>query len=131
MADTFNSKSFVTEAARLLNDNGAQDTIALDVGGISSITDYLVVCTVTSYTQTKGLTERLTEFCITHGIENRKSGKRVDETGWVLIDCEFVVFHLMTKEMREFYELERLWFSGEPLFNASGDGDNVEKTDRL
>lgn len=125
MADTFNSKNFVKEAAELLTDHSARNTIALDVRGISSITDFLVVCTVTSYTQTRGLTEKLTEFCTKHGVENRKFGKRVDETGWVLIDCEFVVFHLMTKEMREFYELERLWFSGETLFSASEDGHNV------
>lgn len=118
MVDTFDSRRFVLEAAELLDDHMGRDTVAIDVRGISSITDYLVITTVTSNMQMRGLLERLAEHCDHHEVAALNSHKRPDDTGWVLLDCEFVVFHLMTREMREFYELERLWFAGETVYGA-------------
>ena len=116
---SFDSASFVKGASVLLDEYRAGDTVALDVRGISSITDFLVICTVSSNAQMRGLVEKLAEYCAEHGVQGRNLHKRPDETGWLLIDCEFVVFHLMTQQLRDFYELERLWFSGETLFSAT------------
>ncbi len=118
-SESFDSVSFVQGASTLLDESRAGETIALDVRGISSITDFLVICTVSSNAQMRGLVEKLAGYCAEHGVEGRNLHKRPDETGWLLIDCEFVVFHLMTQELRDFYELERLWFSGETIFNAA------------
>ena len=118
-SEGFDSVTFVRGASALLDELRAGNTIALDVRGISSITDFLVICTVSSNAQMRGLVERLSEYCVEHGVKGRNLHKRPDETGWLLIDCDFVVFHLMTRELRDFYELERLWFSGETLFDAA------------
>ncbi len=118
MVDTFDSKAFVLEAAELLEDQKGHDTVAIDVRGISSITDYLVITTVTSNMQMRGLLERLSEHCDRYNVAPLNSHKSPDDTGWVLLDCEFVIFHLMTRDMREFYELERLWFAGETVYGA-------------
>lgn len=121
MGDTFDSRVFVLEAAELLDDHKGRDTVAIDVRGASSITDYLVITTVTSNMQMRGLLERLAEHCDRNQVVPRNSHKRPDDSGWVLLDCDFVVFHLMTREMRGFYELERLWFAGETVYGAVGE----------
>lgn len=119
MEDLLDPETFVHAGATLLDEYGAENPVALDVRGVSSITDFLVVATVTSNAQMRGLVEKLAVLCDEYGVTGRNLKKRTDESGWFLIDCEFVVFHLMTREMRDFYELERLWFSGTKVYGQT------------
>lgn len=103
---------------QLLADHQATNTVALDVGEICSFADYFVIATVTSQGHLRGLIMRLDELLREHDITPLKPRRRGAEAGWVLIDLGFVIVHLMTAEMREFYELERLWFGAEEVFPA-------------
>jgi len=42
--------------------------------------------------------------------------KELKDQGWVLLDCGDIIIHLMDKELREFYELEKLWFKSKVKF---------------
>jgi len=104
--------------AQLLEDHRSTSTVALDVREICSFADYFVICTVTSQGHLRGLIMRLDELFHERDIVPLKPRRRSAEAGWVLIDLGFVVVHLMTAEMRDFYELERLWFGAEEVFPA-------------
>ena len=121
MAGMSDSTSFQhTQAiAQLLEDHQATNTVALDVGETCSFADYFVIATVTSQGHLRGLITRLDELFREHDITPLRPRRRSAEAGWVLIDLGFTVVHLMTAEMREFYELERLWFGAEEVFPAS------------
>ena len=98
--------------ARLLADHRCEDTVVLDIGAVSDVADYFVIATVRSSTHLAGVYGYLMTYCKEQGIEPLGGAKRVSNNHWLLVDLGPVVVHLMERETREFYELERLWFNG-------------------
>lgn len=107
-----------TEVARFLDRSGATDVVALDVRKSSAFTDCFVIAGAASAAQMRGLQRRLVEVLEEMGLQSRRSSKQVDESGWLLIDCYSVIVHIMLKEQRDFYGLERLWFDADLLYGT-------------
>lgn len=114
-----NHRKHVLEVARLLDDAQARDAVALDVTGSCGFADYFVIATVTSQGHLRGLILQLDELFRSLDLEPLHPRKRDTEIGWVLIDLGFAVVHLMTKDLRDFYELERLWFGAETIYSSA------------
>lgn len=113
------SKSHVDQIAALLDEHRGQNTIAMYVGDAASFTDYFVITTASSMGHLRGLHRQLEEYLHAEGIPPLNRHKRSDENEWTLLDCGFVVIHIMTDEMRDFYDLEHLWFGGEVVYQSS------------
>jgi ribosome-associated protein len=96
-------------AANLVESKNARDIVILDMRGLVSYTDYLVVCTGQTPRQTKAIAEELrTRMKRDHGVLPRRvEGER--EGDWVLVDLLDAVVHIFTPEARDFYRLDRLW----------------------
>tara|TARA_R110001592_G_scaffold6045_5_gene32801 strand:- start:1052 stop:1396 length:345 start_codon:yes stop_codon:yes gene_type:complete len=98
-------KKLVTDS---LEEVKGRDIVALDVRGISGITDFMVVCSGTSNRHVKSLANNVwvevkKRGIVPLGIEGENAGD------WVLVDFGDVVVHVMLPEARLFYDLERLW----------------------
>jgi ribosome-associated protein len=106
------------EIAQFLEELGARNPIALNVSGQSSFTDAFVIAGAESMAQLRGLQRRLHEKLAELDLDPRQSPRRNDESGWLLLDCDSVVIHLMLAEQRSFYELEKLWFDAPILYTA-------------
>jgi ribosome-associated protein len=84
----------------------------IDVRGLTSITDRMVIVSGTSSRHIRALAENVVlkakqfKFPVL-GVEGE------DATGWILVDLADVVVHVMMPETREFYALEKLWSVGE------------------
>jgi ribosome-associated protein len=95
-------------AIRAAQDRKALDMNILDLQGISSFTDYFVICTGTSTRHTQAICDAVVE-------ELEKSGVRpahIEGYGraeWILLDCLSFVMHIFVESARQFYDLERLW----------------------
>ena len=91
-----------------LEDIKAVNPVAIDVKNISSLTDFMVIASGTSYRHLAAMSERVLE-----GLkENNVSGIRIEGQGgdeWLLVDAGDVIIHLMSSDAREFYDLESLW----------------------
>jgi len=104
--------------ARFLNDHKGERTVALHVGEKSSFTDYFVITTATSAGHMRGLVDQLYGLLDTLDLKPRHGHRRAEDNGWILIDCGTVVVHLMSSEFRDFYDLERLWYGCEVVFDG-------------
>ncbi len=114
MAGSSNSsRDTALEAARLITDHKGEDTVVLDITGVCSFADFFVITTARSSAHLSGLLRELTEFFHERGIRPRGHHRRAPVNGWLLLDCGDFVVHLMEKEQRDFYDLERLWFRAE------------------
>ncbi|MBT3141175.1 ribosome silencing factor [Phaeobacter gallaeciensis] len=91
-----------------LNDDKAEDVVQIDLRGKTEIGDYMVIATGRSTRQVSSMASKLTdrlkqEFGFTSKVEGKDSGD------WVLIDTGDVVVHIFRPEVREFYQLEKMW----------------------
>lgn len=104
------SRETALTVARLLDDHKAAGTVVLDLAGVSDLADFFVIATARSSAHLAGLARELTGALRTLGLRPLNAHKRAEASGWLLVDCGDVVIHLMEREQREFYDLERLWF---------------------
>ncbi|MEW6332065.1 MAG: ribosome silencing factor [Pseudomonadota bacterium] len=91
-----------------LEDAKARDIAVLDVRKISDFTDYMVIATGTSNRHVQSTADRVVDVLREHGVRSvGVEGARIGD--WVLIDFGDVIVHVMREEIRDFYNLEKLW----------------------
>ena len=93
---------------RSLDDDQAQEVVSIPLKGKSSIADHMVIASGRSTRQVASMAQKLTERI------KKELGRNVRIEGlpvadWVLIDAEDVIVHLFRPEVRNFYNLERMW----------------------
>lgn len=75
---------------------------------VSGVSDYFVIASGTSTTQTRAIADHIEQVMIAKG-ERVRHMEGFREASWVLIDCTDVVAHIFLKDTRRFYDLESLW----------------------
>lgn len=97
-----------------LEEHNCQDVTICDLNDCSW-TDCFVIGTVTSVGHLKGVVHQIWTLLndLALSVNNRKKTPGVD--GWELIDAGDIVIHLMSADLREFYNLEKLWSATESL----------------
>ena len=103
-----------------LDDDKAEDVVTIDLRGRSSVADYMVVCSGRSSRQVAAISEKLADrlkqvFHISAKMEGKETGD------WVLIDTGDVIVHVFRPEVREFYQLEKMWMPADALRSATLD----------
>jgi ribosome-associated protein len=106
------SRTLVDLVQRALDDDKAEDIVVIDIAGKSSIADYMVVASGRSSRQVGALAEKLQERLKAAGYGPAAvEGTRTCD--WVIVDALDVVVHLFRPEVREFYNLEKMWMPAE------------------
>ncbi len=99
---------------KTLDGKKARDIAVLKTGKITIIADYFIICTASSTTHIKTLSDETGKVLSEAGepplrVEGYRAG------GWVLMDFGCAVAHLFLEETRKFYDLERLWGDAEKV----------------
>jgi len=94
-----------------LDDDKAEEVVQIDLRGRSDVADYMVVCSGRSTRQVTAISEKLAdrlkqELRLASRIEGKDTGD------WVLIDAGDVIVHVFRPEVRDFYQLEKMWMPG-------------------
>lgn len=103
--DTEKLKSLVTTQ---LEDLKARDLKLLDVSSLTSITDYMCICSGTSNRHLKSMATGLVQAAKEAGVMP-VGVEGEDSAEWVLVDLGDIIVHLMLPATRDFYQLEKLW----------------------
>ncbi len=96
-----------------LDDDKAIDIVSIDLTGKSSIADAMVVASGASVRQVGAMADHLREKLKAAGIKGI-SIEGLENCDWVLIDSGDVIVHLFRPEVRDFYNLEKLWSEALP-----------------
>jgi ribosome-associated protein len=91
-----------------LTEDKAEDVAVIDISGKSTVADSMVVCSGRSSRQVSAIADHLAERLKDSGHKAvRVEGKALGD--WVLVDAGDVIVHVFRPEVRELYQLERLW----------------------
>jgi ribosome-associated protein len=91
-----------------LDGRKAEDIVRIDLRGKSAIADYMVIANGTSHRHVSSMSELLKEHLHKNGVMPIfVEGK--GDCDWILIDAGDVIVHLFRPEVREFYNLEKMW----------------------
>jgi len=100
-----------------LDDMKAEDTLTIDLRDKSSVGDYMVVSSGRSARHVGSVADRVVEDLHKVGVAAHVEG--VPHCDWVLIDAGAVIVHVFRPEVRDFYNLEKMWMTGGPVRRAS------------
>ncbi|MCB2092963.1 MAG: ribosome silencing factor [Rhodobacteraceae bacterium] len=110
MPDEVTSDALLARILNSLDDDKADDVVTIDLRGRSSVADYMVVCSGRSSRQVGAIAEKLVDrLKQDFGLICKIEGK--DQGDWVLIDASDIVVHIFRPEVREFYQLEKMWLA--------------------
>jgi len=94
-----------------LDDDKAEEVVQIDLRGKTEIGDYMIVASGRSTRQVAAMSEKLIDRVKQEfGFTAKSEGK--DTGDWVLIDTGDVIVHIFRPEVREFYQLEKMWQPG-------------------
>ena len=102
-------RPLVVAAASEAADRKASDIVLLDLRGLTSATDWFVLATGESDVQVRSIAERIEERLKTEHGTKPWHVEGLPPARWVLLDYVDFVVHVLHRETRDYYQLERLW----------------------
>ncbi|MBV0913682.1 ribosome silencing factor [Anianabacter salinae] len=104
------SEELLEHIVQSLEDDKAEDIVSISLRGKSEMADYMVICSGRSSRQVASMSEKLSDrlkqdFGRSCKIEGKESGD------WVLIDVGDAIVHIFRPEVRDFYQLEKMWMT--------------------
>ena len=125
---TWDAKAKALLIASVAQSKNAEEIIIYQVGELTSLADFFVICSAESEPQIRAIVDGVHESLSKKGshplgIEGREA------SFWVLVDYSDVILHIFKKEAREFYSLDRLWGDAPqlPLSSSELEGPPSEK----
>ena len=104
----YTSEQVLAAVLASVDDDKAEEIVQIDLRGRSDVADYMVICSGRSNRQVAAISEKLADrlkqqFRINAKMEGKETGD------WVLIDSGDVIVHVFRPEVRDFYQLEKMW----------------------
>lgn len=104
-----------------LDDDKAIDIEVIDLHGKTALADYIVVASGTSSRQITRMAEKLRDKLSLEGLKNLRL-EGLGQANWVVFDAGDVIVHLFRPEVREFYNIEKMWSVTAPAGSSVKNG---------
>jgi ribosome-associated protein len=96
-----------------LSDAKAEDIVSIDIEGKTSIGDHMVIASGRSQRHVGAIADQLRDKLKGHGVQQLRV-EGLPHCDWVLIDAGDVIVHIFRPEVRQFYNLEKMWSAERP-----------------
>ena len=103
----------VLKMAEILDSRKGEDILMIDVRESTILADWFVVATGRSTTHVRTLAEELEEKLAKEENLHKLRAEGAKEARWIVLDYGNVIVHIFHKDEREFYDIERLWETGD------------------
>lgn len=103
-----NSQELLAIAVDAIDNKKGEDTMSLEMKGISDMTDYFVVTHGNNERQVQAIARAVKEVANEQNIEVKRM-EGYNEARWILIDLADVVVHVFHKDERNYYNIEKLY----------------------
>ncbi len=110
-------QSLLKEVVKSLDDSKAEDIVQIDLAGKTSIADYMVIATGRSSVHAAAIANHLIMALKGAGFDTPRV-EGVPQCDWVLVDAGDVIVHVFRPEVRQFYNLEKMWSGDRPVESA-------------
>lgn len=105
--------ALVKEIAHWLDEAKAEDVVTIDLAGKSSIGDFMVIASGRSDRHVGAIAEQIQKKLKELGLGGARI-EGMDSCDWVLLDTGDIIVHVFRPEVREFYNLEKMWSAERP-----------------
>jgi ribosome-associated protein len=96
-----------------LEDAKAEEIVAIDLGGKTTLADTMIIATGRSSTHVSAIADRVIKACREAGFPPpRAEGLPLGD--WVLLDARDAIVHIFRPDVRQFYNLEKMWSADRP-----------------
>jgi len=112
------SEALLAMIVRWLDDAKAENVVTIDLRGRSSIGDFMLVATGRSDRHVGAVAEQVQRKLKEHG-HGKVRIEGLEACDWVLLDAGDIIVHVFRPEVREFYNLEKMWSADRPADNAA------------
>ena len=121
MVNEMTTMELVKLAVKTLDEKKAKDIEVLNVTQLSTLADYFIIASGSSFTQVKGLTDEIDDAFSKAGHEP-KHIERDTSSNWILLDYGDIIIHVFYSTARDFYNLTGIWgdaprYSAEQILN--------------
>jgi ribosome-associated protein len=107
------SEPLLNEVVHWLDEAKAEKIVTIDLAGKSSLGDYMVIATGRSDRHVGAIAEQLRKHLKDRGV-NSVRVEGLETCDWVLIDAGDILVHVFRAEVRDFYNLEKMWSASRP-----------------
>lgn len=97
-----------------LDDSKAEDVIAIDLRGKTALADIMMIASGRSTTHVGAIADKVIKACKSAGLASPRV-EGLPQCDWVLIDASDVIVHIFRPEVRQFYNLEKMWGGDRPV----------------
>ncbi len=110
---TPNAGKFVRNVLNSLEDSKAENIVSIDLRGKTSIADMMIVATGRASTHVGAIAEQIAKVCKDMGLPAPRI-EGMPHCDWVLVDAGDIIIHVFRAEVRQFYNLEKMWGGDRP-----------------
>lgn len=105
-----NSENFSIEIINFLENNKAQKIVNISLKKKSNEADFMIIASGSSKRQVSSLSEKMIDYVKTN-FKKKARTEGLGNSDWVLIDFGDIIVNIFREEVRDFYELEKIWDS--------------------
>ena len=113
LVSTHDSEALLAQITAWLDDAKAENVVAIDIRGKSSIGDYMVIASGRSDRHVGAIAEQI-QRKLKESDYGRVRIEGMPHCDWVVIDAGDIIVHVFRPEVREFYNLEKMWSAERP-----------------